>query len=144
MARSTYRIKKWRLSRKDWRDYIIYLGMTKKRGGGSLITRIELYLSTGNVLTPENVFNAPDWFTVGEDFTLTVSGGVVINFVWNTDHWETVDEFSAISGTATLSQNGEVFPARYYGATVLGDFITAAASVKITAAAGVYITWSGN
>lgn len=143
MARNSYRIKRWVRTAKDWRDYIIYLGQVKKRGGGEPpVPPISLRLSAGNVLFPGFVTDRPVWFQGGVDFTLAISGGGTVTFTWATDRWTTTGDFPTASGSGTLTQGTDTSPAIYSNAEYPANFITAALGVRITGASGIYITWS--
>lgn len=113
----------------------------RRGGAGTTSTRMILSLSPGNQLFPEDIDNVPEWFEVGENFTLSLSDGD-IEFEWDTDHWEAVGDFPRNSGTGTVIQGANSTPARYRNADST-NYLTAAGSVRITAASGIYITWSG-
>lgn len=144
MALSSYRIKRWLRNRKDWRDYTVYLGTAQRRGDRPPPTiPVLLDISPGNALYPEGVTERPEWFVVGEDFFITF-GSRTIDFDWDTDHWIAVGEFPTETGYAVLTQGDNSHVARWINATKTINHITAEGDVYITAANGVFITWSGD
>lgn len=99
-------------------------------------------LSADNDLFPADLQDTPDWFE-NADFTLTTSGGAVIDFVWMTDHWETTDTFPSKNGVGTVAQGENATAAKFFNATAPASYILAALGIRITAAGGTLITWTG-
>lgn len=143
MARSSYRVKRWLRNVVDWRNFLVYRQLGGDPSAGDRTLPIRLALSSGNELVPSDVANAPEWF-LQADFDLLLSNGNTVSFVWNTDHWTTTGDFPGSEGSGTITQGANSYPARYSNAEYDGNFITAANSVRIVGANGVFITWSGN
>ncbi len=141
MARSSYRVKRWLRNVTDWRNYTIY--QTIVGGKKASLPPIIFLISADNDIFPDDVTDAPEWFAEA-DFVLSLAGGVIINYEWVTDHWETTDDFPSSSGSGYIVQGAMTYPITFSGAEYDGNFITATGAVRITAAAGVYIVWSGN
>jgi len=79
---------------------------------------IILAFTEGNILLPDDVDGAPDWFDQA-DFILTFSDEGHVEMVWTDDHWEVAEGvFPSADGTAILSQGIRTIPAEYSGAEI--------------------------
>lgn len=101
--------------------------------------RTVLTMSAGNLLYPEDIEFAPEWFDE-DDFTL-VTAGRTIEFLWEGDHWSTDGDFPAKTGLGNIYQGANSHRARYLDAELGRNYIVAADAVRITGQNGLYITW---